>query len=367
MTDERVNALADEAVQRVHLRSHLQVLAVGWLVYVADVALSAAHVWGYGGDTPLRWVVVVLGAAFLVRLSLRRRVSRRWEVAGFSLLTVAMLAHAGLAVYGEGLSARTLLSSGLWLYLIYIYAFTVLSAGGARWFAGGTWAAVTALALPAAAAPTTGREALAALAQYQGGGLVAIVLASALASWRSALGAAQLRAEEAERRSLTDILTGQPNRRALQLEIHREIARSRRTGLPFSLMLLDVDRFKALNDRHGHAAGDAVLMEIARVARACLRAEDDLGRWGGEEFVVVAPSTGPDQALRLAERLRARLERYDWAVEAVTASLGVTTYRRGDTLERLFERADAALYRAKELGRNRCELELARGAKGGTP
>ncbi|MEJ2357001.1 MAG: GGDEF domain-containing protein, partial [Deinococcales bacterium] len=202
-----------------------------------------------------------------------------------------------------------------------------------------------------------------AFVQYQAGGLVAIVLASALASWRTALGEANERAQQARRESLTDLLTGQWNRRALELAIRREVARSRRTGVPFSLILLDVDHFKALNDVHGHAAGDAVLMEVASVVRGGLRAGDELGRWGGEEFMVVAPDTRPDEALKLSERLRVRLQGHRWPRGSVTASFGVTAYRRGDDLEPLFERADEALYRAKQMGRNRCDLVLA-GSRG---
>ena len=356
---------ASAGIQRIHLRNHLQVLSVGWLVYVADVAMSWSGRYGYGGDAPERLALVVLGLVFMVRLVVRRRVSRAWEVAGFSLLAGAFLIHAVLALQVRGVSATTLLASGLWLYLIYVYAFYVLSVRAARWFAGGAWLASGLAALPALLGPGVGGADVVAFVRYQGGGLVAIVLASALSAWRTALGEAQLRVEQAERDSLTDLLTGQPNRRALQLAVHRELARSRRSGAPFSLILLDIDSFKVLNDVHGHGVGDAVLMELALELRDGLRAGDELGRWGGEEFLLVAPATGPEDALQLAERLRGRLEALAWQVGRVTASFGVTTYRRGDGLEHLFKRADDALYRAKELGRNRCELELAGTVEGG--
>ncbi len=346
------------SIERIHRRNHLQVLLVGWLVYVADVALSWAGVWGYGGDAPARLLVILIGAVFIVRLSVRRAVSRPWELTGFVLLTVAFLAHAFLALIAQGLSAATLLSAGLWLYLIDIYAFYVLSARSARWFTGVSWSLTWLAGLLAALVRATTFANVAAFVQFQGGGLVAMVLASALVAWRTALGEAQIRVQEAERESLTDQLTGQANRRATELTVRREIARSRRSGSPFAVILFDIDSFKVLNDVHGHGAGDAVLMELAAVARATLRAEDELGRWGGEEFLVVAPNTGADEALGLAERLRAILERHAWHVHPVTASFGVTAYRRGDALERLVARADDALYRAKARGRNCCELDL---------
>lgn len=345
------------SIERIRRHNHLQVLLVGSIVYVADVALSWAGVWGYGGDAPARLAVVLIAAAFIVRLSVRRTVSRPWELAGLVLLTVAFLVHAFLALNGQGLSAATLLSAGLWLYLVDVYAFYVLAARQARWFTGVTWSLTWLAGLPAALAPATTLPDVAAFVQFQGGALVAIVLTSALVAWRTALGEAQLRLEEAERDSLTDMLTGQPNRRATELTIRREIARSRRSGFPFGLILLDIDHFKVLNDVHGHRTGDAVLMELARLVRATLRTEDELGRWGGEEFLVVAPNTGPDEALGLAERLRLAIERHAWLARQVTASFGVTVYRRGDALEPLFKRADDALYRAKERGRNRCELD----------
>ncbi len=348
---------AHASIERIHLRNHLQVLLVGWFVYVADVALSRTGMWGYGGDVPARLLVILIGAVFIVRLLVRRAVSRPWELTGLVLLTIAFLAHAFLALTVQGLSAATLLSAGLWLYLIDIYAFYVLSARSARWFTGVSWSLIWLAGLPAALAPATTFADVAAFLQFQGGGLVAIVLASALAAWRTALGEAQVRMQEAERESLTDLLTGQANRRATELAVRREIARSRRSGSPFALILFDIDGFKVLNDVHGHGAGDAVLMELAAVVRDTLRTEDELGRWGGEEFLVVAPNTGADEALGLAERLRAVLELHAWDVRPVTASFGVTAYRRGDVLERLVERADDALYRAKARGRNCCELE----------
>jgi diguanylate cyclase (GGDEF)-like protein len=359
---------ARATIESIRRRNHLQVLLVGWVVYVVDVGLSWNGTWGYGGDAPERLLFILLGAVFIVRLLVRRAVARGWELAGFVLLTAAFLAHLFVSLTVQGLSASTLLSAGLWLYLVYVYAFYVLSARGARWFTGATWALAWLVGLPAALSPSTTAANLAAFIQFQGGGLVAVILASALAVWRTALGEAQARVQEAERESLTDLLTAQANRRGTEITVRRELARARRTGETFGLILLDIDHFKDLNDAYGHRVGDAVLSELARVVRDTLRTEDELGRWGGEEFVVVAPNTGPEEGLRLAERLRERLEAHRWQAGSVTASFGVTVHRRGDDLEQLVRRADAAMYRAKALGRNRCELEpAALGGDGDAP
>lgn len=346
-------------VERLRRHNHLQILGAGLALYIGDLILSWRGVWGYGGDVGARLVFVGLGLLLIMRMQVRRSVARRWELWSFAALTLGLLAHAILAVRAEALSADTLLSSGLWLYLIYVYAFYVLSAPGAWRLTLATWSAFTATGIGLVAGGDVGVDGLAAFAQFQGGGIVAIVLASALSGWQRALDEASHRVEDAERESLTDALTGQPNRRALQLMIHREVARTRRSGTAFSVLLLDVDGFKGLNDVHGHPVGDSILMEIAAVLRARLRTEDELGRWGGEEFMVVAPATSADAGLQLAERLREALEAHAWSVGQVTASFGVAGSRRGDGLEHLFKRADDALYRAKQLGRNRCELELA--------
>lgn len=153
-----------------------------------------------------------------------------------------------------------------------------------------------------------------------------------------------------------DQLTGVANRRAIlhALEsVTRVLASSER---PVALMLFDVDHFKSINDRYGHAMGDKVLVTLAQHATSHLRASDLLGRWGGEEFMILAlDQTGP-QALQMAERLRSDLEQIIYPdVGSVTVSIGVTTLLATDDAERFVSRADVALYRAKGNGRNRVE------------
>ncbi|MGD9610036.1 MAG: diguanylate cyclase [Desulfovibrionaceae bacterium] len=169
---------------------------------------------------------------------------------------------------------------------------------------------------------------------------------------------------ELERRELLDQANLDPltrvcNRRKLRDILDGETARSNRYGTPLSAMVLDIDHFKAINDIHGHDAGDAVLVELAARLSGTLRQADRLARFGGEEFVVVAPGIGVPDALELAERLRSRVAGEDFAaVGRVTVSIGVAGHRPGETAEALLKRADTALYRAKSGGRNKVEPEV---------
>jgi diguanylate cyclase (GGDEF)-like protein len=156
----------------------------------------------------------------------------------------------------------------------------------------------------------------------------------------------------------TDFLTGADNRRGIQRRIGEEIERTDRYGGGFSLVLLDVDHFKAVNDEHGHQVGDAVLKEIVACLQLELRTVDRVGRWGGEEFLLLLPEVGGSEALQAAERLRSRVESHPFAPAGpLTVSIGVATWRPGETLGALLARADAALYRAKHGGRNSVAAE----------
>lgn len=153
-----------------------------------------------------------------------------------------------------------------------------------------------------------------------------------------------------------DPLTGVFNRRKFNELTAAEIERALRYPQPLSLFILDIDHFKLVNDRHGHEAGDAVLVSLAGLLRAEIRSTDSLARWGGEEFVILSPAVGLPATAVLAERLRAAVGAYPFAVGQVTASFGVADFHRDDSADSLFARADQALYRAKEHGRNRVEI-----------
>ncbi len=157
--------------------------------------------------------------------------------------------------------------------------------------------------------------------------------------------------------SLTDHLTGLKNRRAVEDVLSMEMEIARRYGRPLCFALIDVDRFKRINDTYGHDVGDEVLRKLARILKSELRSPDVLGRWGGEEFALVIPETDLNGAKVLCERLRRKVEETSFdRVGKVTVSIGLTQFNKKDTMRSLVKRADEALYRAKENGRNRVEV-----------
>ena len=157
----------------------------------------------------------------------------------------------------------------------------------------------------------------------------------------------------------TDPLTQLVNRRALTIRLVTEMERVRRYNAPLSMLLIDLDHFKLVNDTYGHMAGDDVLASVATLLQRAVRSVDIVARYGGEEFVIVLPETGRQGATAFAERIRERVSNHGFAIgEAqnihITASIGVATYPspRLESVEDLFRAADIALYRAKGNGRN---------------
>ena len=154
-----------------------------------------------------------------------------------------------------------------------------------------------------------------------------------------------------------DELTGSFNRRCIMRMLDDEIARAHRSKTPFSVALIDLDWFKRINDAYGHPTGDEVLRTFAITSFANIRTIDRLGRYGGEEFLLVLPGTGEDAAFRMLDRLRAIIAELDWSAFSpamrVTISAGVATLRQNETSDNFLARADGALYASKARGRNR--------------
>jgi len=166
------------------------------------------------------------------------------------------------------------------------------------------------------------------------------------------------RAQELEWLSRTDLLTGLGNRRDFDDHLASALARRRRYGENAALVLLDLDRFKTVNDTFGHQVGDSVLMEIARRLESSLRTEDSLARWGGEEFVLLLPRATDESAREFAFRIKAKISSGPCdRVGIVTASFGITMLRESDAADDVLARADTALYRAKQSGRDTAEFE----------
>lgn len=167
--------------------------------------------------------------------------------------------------------------------------------------------------------------------------------------------------EKLEQMASRDELTGTLNRRAVMRLLDEERQRMMRTGQPFGVALFDLDHFKQVNDGFGHLTGDETLRHFTRTALACMRNTDRLGRYGGEEFLMLLTATADEAAARVAaERVREGTAGHDWATVApglkVTVSAGVALCQPGETAEQLLARADQALYNAKHDGRNRVNV-----------
>lgn len=176
--------------------------------------------------------------------------------------------------------------------------------------------------------------------------------------------------EELREQATRDSLTRLWNRAAIMEILQRELDRTKRTGVPLSILLADVDHFKRVNDAYGHLAGDAVLREIARRMHVALRPYDGIGRYGGEEFLLILPDCDTPGAIALAERLRLAVASeaiiLAEGVIPVTLSLGIATCENFVEASAFIGAADSALYRAKDGGRNRIELAIPSDIMAGT-
>jgi len=167
----------------------------------------------------------------------------------------------------------------------------------------------------------------------------------------------ELQNEQLIRQAITDSLTKVYNRFKLDEAITAEIYRTKRSGETFGIVMLDIDHFKRINDTHGHQVGDEVLVTFAEVLKRSARAIDVVGRWGGEEFLILCPGTDEEGCRVMAEKMRTALADQTFPnAQSLSASFGVTQYRQDETAQVVIARADEALYRAKENGRNRVEI-----------
>ncbi|RYG71598.1 diguanylate cyclase [bacterium] len=159
--------------------------------------------------------------------------------------------------------------------------------------------------------------------------------------------------KQLEKQALHDELTQLFNRRAFNQQLKTEMERAERYRTPLSLLILDIDQFKLINDSWGHSYGDEVLQRVAKVLQSALRTNDIAARYGGEEMAVILPNTDAEGALAMAERCRTYIERAPWRQGQVTASFGASTFRIGMESTAFIAAADAALYTSKKQGRNR--------------
>jgi diguanylate cyclase (GGDEF)-like protein len=328
-----------------------------WLLPMGAFAALAA--WGFSvvvGDLSLpdRLLLLPLALGFLgLELLLWRnphRIRLVWQIAlgKIAVYQLFSLFYEAAFVLHErnGISPAL-----LWFPMVYLMAFVLLNRRQALQFSLfylglGLLAGISGLFF----GPSLGLSAINTALQFVLSNLVYLMLLYIFA---------HLRHHYAQMHQMahTDALTGLENRRAMQVKLESELERARRYSRPFAVLLADLDHFKRVNDTYGHSVGDQVLREAAQRLSQHLRETDSLARWGGEEFLVLAPETGIHQAHHLAQRLLESIRETPISGVSVTVSLGVACYRQGDTIAAILSRADEAMYRAKATGRNQVELE----------
>lgn len=185
-------------------------------------------------------------------------------------------------------------------------------------------------------------------------GAIALANAETLSALRQAQDELLIKNRELERIATIDSLTGLFNRRFLDWTLQQQVAAAERYRTPLAIILLDIDHFKQINDTFGHQVGDEVLVLLSGLLRMRTRDSDIVGRWGGEEFLILCPRSNLTDAIATAEMLRNLLGQHtNPKVGTCTASFGVAEYRSGDTVTKLITRVDRSLYIAKSQGRNR--------------
>jgi diguanylate cyclase (GGDEF)-like protein len=277
-----------------------------------------------------------------------------------SAIVLCVLFYALYLSPSLALARESLFSLYIWFPLFYAFIFLVYESPGALVRSGLLYLLVVSFSLPHALT-TLGSpdpfDGFNTLGQFY----IAIPSFAAvlylLTKLKDQLRKTQDVAEQMAALARTDALTGIPNRRQIEDVLEQEMERSRRYETPLSFIVFDLDDFKCLNDTYGHDAGDGVLVQLAELIQPHLRPSDWFGRWGGEEFVIVASSTPLRSAQRLANRLRSAIVDHELGPErTLSASFGVSEFRPDDSATTLVKRADVALYRAKEHGKNRVEV-----------
>ena len=344
----------DEVVKR---RAYLLVAGLLVALLGAMIVIDEPGVPYWGTAYPL--LVVIFVALFI-------GVWRRWlSLRAFEAVVLIVfvgtlfgfLATWRLAASYLAASATDVYLVMLWTGVVFPLCFLIFGTRRGLQIAVGVFAVFLLLAVP----PTTGDGAFVdaaveattinlSMAVFFA---VMITLLWVLASRLEALASARTSAKLLAEMASTDTLTGLPNRRQLDDELDRHAARARRHREPLSVFVVDIDHFKAVNDEHGHQVGDRVLLAFASRLAGAVRGGDVVGRWGGEEFLVIAPHTDQRAALDLAERCRAEIANTpDPDVGELTASFGIATLTEGEMPRSLLRRADVAMYTAKDNGRN---------------
>ncbi|MCS7067766.1 MAG: GGDEF domain-containing protein [Meiothermus sp.] len=274
-----------------------------------------------------------------------------WSTA---LLMVFNVYYNLLAVNSEGLW-----NSSLWIAVVFVMAYFVFAPRQAWLVSLGIFAAFVIVGLLALVPPSLRGMPLDqnAVVQLYVSQLCYLILFRLLVLSKEHSLRVRLEAAKLYGLAHTDPLTNVANRRSIMEALYQALEQNRQTGQPLSLALLDLDRFKQINDQYGHEMGDKALVHTAQVLKQNLRPGDLLGRWGGEEFVLLLPNTSLQEARQLCEHLQQKLiENPLDNLRPVSASFGIATATPGDTPDYLISRADTAMYLSKQAGGNRVEV-----------
>lgn len=327
------------------------------LLLLRDVAPSILSIVVANALVVLALYVTLLGTAHFVERPHRFLVTRY-------ALGIALIVFVFFTFGIDRLDARVLIVSIASVFIAcqityLIFAAATRSVRYTYWFGGiltGLYASFWLIQVVAFIAVAPARNFIASSQEQS---LTFIAQATFLPFWSAAAVAmiVQRLTAELELTATIDYLTRTLNRRGGEARIREEVARSKRTSKPFSILLFDVDHFKHINDRHGHPAGDAALQFVAGIIRETVRVEDAICRWGGDEFLVVLVGASAATARQVGERLRAAVETRDFLVDAVhintTLSIGIAEHCAAAPAEETISCADAAMYRAKHAGGDR--------------
>lgn len=348
-----------------------------WAWALAMLAYTSSHVM-FGLQAYLPEMVFLLGGSsfYAVALVLMLQAVRRFQGAaqdGFWYLAPLLLVPMLYVALARHSTARVVCASLIYAWQIGLIIAALLDRkltqyGRGRYVLIGSFATMLLMLLVRAASAVLGLIDTHDV-QASSRNLASVFLISLCAVLSITLGFVYMTMERAERRNfelaMTDMLTGLANRRAISDQLQSTVARAQRQGQYLSVLMLDIDHFKRVNDGYGHQAGDVVLRSVAQTLQSRLRAQDQIGRFGGEEFLAILPDTSPEGALVLAEALRAAVEASptQWGAHSIatTISIGVRggAITGSDTADGLVAAADMALYRAKQGGRNRVALTQA--------
>lgn len=334
---------------RVIIALALLSTVIGWVVMDARGLLTPA-LSGVQATTAVILSILFIAAWF--KLLAQRTIELACLMYAIVVCAVCMALPMYWPQYGAGLDLQPLY---LWIPVVYVFAFTLTDHRAGLQISLGILVLFFGVSLPYL---LRGSEARYANFTWQLHFVSAVLIAALyfFSSYQHRLALAQRTVDRLARLSNTDELTGLSNRRHMAAVITEQLARCANRDGAFALVLFDVDHFKAVNDQLGHGVGDKVLAALAACAARVFRGMDSLGRWGGDEFVAVAPTVDVADAVSMAEELRRSIAAEPLpAGWRATISCGVTIAEAGDNIDSLLQRADVALYAAKHTGRNRVE------------